>query len=79
MTDEELLKFYNHPPVKEGYVRIYEDHTGRWYTDVLESELVPDENTLEGQFAKIFWEEVRKETDLQVLEEIRAAAKKESI
>lgn len=61
--------FYDHPPVKEGYIRIYEDHTGRWYTDVLESELVVDETTFEG----IFWEEVQKECDLQVIEKIRDA------
>ena len=50
-------------PVKEGYVRIYEDHTGRWYQDVLESELIPDENTLEGMLYKILCDEVRKEID----------------
>ena len=78
MTDEEVLKFYNHPPVKEGYIRIYEDHTGRGYKDVLESEVTPDENTPEGMLTKIFWDEFRREIDLDLLEEIYIKIKSEN-
>ena len=29
---------YGHPPLEPGKIRVYEDHTGRWYRDVTPEE-----------------------------------------
>ncbi len=50
------------PPVKEGYVRIYDDHTGRNYQDILESDL-KDDGSVEWELMKILQEEITKEFD----------------
>lgn len=67
---------YEHPPVKEGYVRMYEDHTGRYYTDITIEEY---ESQKDDPFLQILNEEIRKELDNDLLDKIRNAAKELNI
>ena len=50
------------PPVKEGYTRIFTDHTGRWYEDIKISTLEKfRDQTPEGILFDILQEEIQKE------------------
>lgn len=57
-----------HPPVEDGYVRLYEDHTGRSYKDITEEEYEKIQNS---DFMKIFNEEFRKEVDTDIVEKMK--------
>lgn len=45
-------------PVPNGYIRIYEDHTGRFYQDIPE---FVDDGSPEAELFKILKEEIQKE------------------
>jgi len=56
-------------PVKPGYIRIYVDHTGRWYHDISDGEhrkelyLIATSNEPEYALLRILQEEIQKEVD----------------
>ena len=60
------------PPVKEGYVRIFEDHTGRWYKDITQEEY--DAMTNDPLY-KILVDEMVKEIDKEIINTIAKNAK----
>ena len=56
-------------PLKEGYTRVYEDHTGRWFKDYSPEEYEEAFNSPEMQeFGKILQEEIDKEVINKMLE-----------
>lgn len=57
-----------HPPVKEGYVRLYEDHTGRYYKDVTEEEY---EALMSDSFLQALREETTKELDTEIIDFVK--------
>lgn len=60
------------PPVEEGYVRVFEDHTYRWYTDYTQEEY---DAMINDPLAVILREEVQKEIDKEIIELINKKAK----
>lgn len=55
-----------------GYIRLYEDHTGRWYADVTELEyeqMCFDSAT--DPLVQTLMDEITKEIDSEVLDGIR--------
>lgn len=49
-------------PLKDGYIRVYEDHTGRWFKDYTQEEYDEEFNSFEMQvFRDIIQEEINKE------------------
>lgn len=56
------------PPPKEGYTRIFEDHTGRWFKDVSPEEMEEYKN---DPFMKILNEEITKEINREIIEIIK--------
>ena len=56
-------------PLKDGMLRIYTDHTGRYYRDVDENDNPFDLS--QSVIGRIFLEEVRKEADLEIIGRIK--------
>lgn len=55
-------------PVKPGYIRLYEDQTGRWYADITESEYEEMCKAYENDpLVQILKEEITKELDKEVV------------
>ena len=55
-------------PLKEGYVRLYEDHTGRWYEDVtIEENKKRIEEMNNDPLYQILMEEIQKEINSEVV------------
>lgn len=60
------------PPVPEGYVRIFEDHTGRWYEDIPQAEY--DRRVAEAlndPFLRLLREEIDAEIDREIIASIK--------
>lgn len=57
---QDLIDF----PLKEGYVRIYMDHTGRWFEDHLPYKRGED------PLYDMFHDEVQKEINKEVIESV---------
>jgi len=58
----------SHPPVKEGYTRIYEDHTYRNYQDFSPEEM---KQMFDDPLLKIVREEVQKEINKEIVSKIK--------
>lgn len=61
-------------PVKPGYVRVYTDHTGRWYQDYTQEEY---DKIINHPFMVILREEIQKEINKEVIRLIRSNGKNE--
>ena len=57
-----------HPPIAEGYIRVYDDHTCRWFTDFTEAEIDEMNN---DPFMKILRECITEEINKEVVAELR--------
>ena len=55
-------------PPKPGYTRIYEDHTGRNWTDYSPEEM---EEMANDPFVKLLREEIQKEINRDIVEKLR--------
>lgn len=56
-----------HPPIESGKIRVYEDHTGRWYRDDTPEEY---ERLYNSEELQILREEVQKEIDKEMIEKM---------
>ena len=52
-------------PVKEGYTRVYTDHTGRYYTDYSPEDM---QAMIDDPLAKILREEITKEINKEIID-----------
>lgn len=55
---------HGHPKVQEGFVRVYTDHTGRWYKDFTQEEL---DELANDPILKILAEEVQAELNAEFM------------
>jgi hypothetical protein len=62
------LDDHGHTPVKEGYVRIYDDQFERNYTDYTKEEV---ESWANDPLASILWQEIQKEVNKDIIEKMR--------
>ena len=58
---------HGHPPVKEGFVRVYEDQFERNYHDYPQEEIDALAN---DPLASILWEEIQKEVNRDIIEKM---------
>jgi hypothetical protein len=49
------------PPVQEGYIRHFTDHTGRWYEDIPEAEYNQPPSELKAELLQLLREEIDAE------------------
>ena len=74
MVGKDGLDEDGNPPVKKGYVRLYKDHTGRWYEDVTESEMKKRQEAFDNDpIAQILIEEIQKEIDAEILKALTSS------
>lgn len=64
MKSNEELDEDGFPPVKEGYHRVFMDHTGRWYKDFSAEEW---EAHINDPLIKIWREAVTNAIDLEII------------
>lgn len=58
-------------PVEKGYVRLYTDHTGRWYEDItIEEHEKRIKEAQDDPFYQFVAEEIRKEIDREIIKQI---------
>lgn len=71
MAEKQEKVFPWQPDIPEGYVRLYTDHTYRFYEDITEEEekqrILDFEN---DPLCKIFREEIQKEIHKEILKDI---------
>lgn len=68
LIEEQIAEQERINPVKPGFVRVYEDHTYRWYQDIPEEDLEYKPGSIEHEMAKIIREEIDKEILKQIIE-----------
>jgi nuclear transport factor 2 (NTF2) superfamily protein len=66
MNDREQQDFID-VPLKEGYTRIYSDHTGRWFDDYSPEQM---EFMRNDPLMKIIHEEITKEIDREIIRQM---------
>lgn len=64
---EDVVLSDDFPPVKPGYVRVFIDHTGRWYEDYTQEEY---DKMMNDPLMVIFREEIQKEVNKEIIAEI---------
>lgn len=59
------------PDIPEGHIRLYEDHTYRWYEDVSEEEYARRCEEFDNDpLCSVLKEEIQKEINKAILDEI---------
>lgn len=71
VADEEYETLYSDKP-PPGYVRRYEDHTGRWYKDLTEAENAAEIEAFKNDpLCQILQEEIQKEINAEIMRALR--------
>ena len=66
---------FEEEPVKDGYVRVYIDHTGRWYKDYTQEEF---DKIINHPFSVLLREEIQKEINREIIEMLKPSASKKN-
>ena len=68
---KEKRKSLDLPKVQKGYIRVFIDHTGRWYADYTIRQY---QKMMQDLLVVILSEEIRKEVDREVINSIAMKA-----